>query len=97
MTTISIGISENQFKIKLNGHADYNPGNDIVCAACSVLIETLIRTLEEMEHPYKSTIESGHAEVETHSKAADPYFYMAYVGYKALAEAFPENVKVIHD
>lgn len=86
-----------KYTLVVSGHADYNPGNDIVCAACSVLAETLSRTLDTMGHPHQEKFKSGFARIESSSKEAEPYFKMAHIGYRALAESYPDHVQIIQD
>lgn len=86
-----------KYTLVVRGHADYNPGEDIVCAACSILAETLNMTLDRFNEPYQSSLKSGYAKIESSSKTAGPYFEMAYVGYKALSESYPDNVQIVHE
>jgi uncharacterized protein YsxB (DUF464 family) len=41
MTSASILENDDTFHVSVTGHAGYNPGNDIVCAAISTLTATL--------------------------------------------------------
>lgn len=41
MTYITYAAEAGEYYLKAEGHAGYNPGNDIVCAAISVLLQTL--------------------------------------------------------
>ena len=43
---ITIRIRKNGFQ--MNGHAGYNPGNDIVCSAISALTCTLLESLRSL-------------------------------------------------
>ena len=45
MTKVKFKQSGNIFRIGIDGHAGYNPGNDIVCASCSTLAYTLLQCL----------------------------------------------------
>lgn len=95
MTSVMMKHIGGKYTLVVSGHADYNPGNDIVCAACSVLAETLNMALDQFNESYQSSIKSGFALIESSSKTAKPYFEMAYVGYKALAESYPDHVQII--
>lgn len=48
---IRIEITENQMEycLTMTGHAGYNPGNDIVCAAASILGQTAVQLVYDME------------------------------------------------
>lgn len=96
-----------KMKIEISGHAGAGKkGQDIVCAAESMLVGALIRSLEiaknrgRTEFGYKEGPE-GSGEITiwanpwnnsvTEVKA---YFKMAVNGMKMLAEQYPEYVKI---
>lgn len=83
--------------IEIKGHANYNPGNDIVCASCSILAYTLLNTLEVENIPYTVEEESGYMCIETTVNESEPYFKMVHLGYKSLAQNYPENVRLIEN
>lgn len=105
MTTVrirfkGIGIVE----VSIKGHADYNPGNDIVCAGISTLSYTLLNYLRqaEKEHlvsDYSYTEEPGdiHMEFKVHwlfgreiSTAIDVF----RTGMEMLESQYPDNIRV---
>lgn len=45
MTTARFKQTGNKYDIKIKGHALFNPGNDIICSAASILAYTLINVL----------------------------------------------------
>ena len=49
MTTVRIRIKKLTVEVSVKGHADYNPGNDIVCAGISTLSYTLLNYLRQAE------------------------------------------------
>lgn len=88
--------------ITLKGHAEYAPaGSDIVCAACSILCDTLLCTLNGMKmdkliHSYSSSAFDGYMKIvvrmnKKRGKALLP-IYMAATGFQLLAESYPEHV-----
>ena len=97
MTSISISKNGDKYKMVAQGHAEYQPGNDIVCAACSTLAYTLASTLAVNHIKYRDMFKSGYAEVEAIGEAAHSYFLMAYVGYQSLEDNYPDHVEVMID
>jgi uncharacterized protein YsxB (DUF464 family) len=45
MTNIRCDNDREEYTIDIEGHADFNPGNDIVCSAASILAYTLENAL----------------------------------------------------
>ena len=97
-----IEITRFKSEIRLNGHAGYaERGNDIVCAAVSALVQTLIYSLEELA--------IDDIEIVTENKQIRSIKYRDlsttamllvnsfFIGVNMIAENFPENVKVIED
>ena len=79
------------------GHALYNPGNDVVCAAASALCGGLVAMLLKHRDDFISLLykeNCGECRVVCAGEAAAPYFEFALVGLSKLAEVFPENVRV---
>lgn len=98
MIDITVKKTPYDYRIKIVGHAGYNPGNDIVCSAVSALTYVLAHTA--------SGLQSGEYEVEM--KEGDTYIYVCpreqkevfrvfdeiVAGYKAIAKEYRRNVKV---
>lgn len=61
-----IVVNIRQDGIKVSGHAGYAPtGQDIVCAAVSTLIQTLVRSIEDLtEDTITYSISPGRADIE---------------------------------
>ena len=79
------------------GHAGYDPGNDVVCAAASALCGALTATLLKHDEEFFSLFveeRDGECRITCAGAAAAPYFELALVGLTKLAEAFPDNVRV---
>lgn len=75
--------------IDIKGHAHYAPqGEDIVCAAASILAMTLLDICEDAE----IRREDGHISIKHGDPAA---ILFARRGYKLLADAYPGFVEVI--
>lgn len=84
--------------IKIRGHAHYaEPGKDIVCAAVSVLVQTLIQSVESLTaDKIEKDMQPGTVDIKfwclsDQSKVLIDAFF---VGIKGIAEAHPDNVKL---
>ncbi len=94
-----IEISMGGGRVNVRGHSGYAPpGQDIVCAAVSTLLQTLIFTIEQKEPgAVRYRLAPGDSEVQiTHPSEltktlADAFF----VGVTAVADAYPEHVRII--
>ena len=93
-----IVIEHNKDSIKIRGHAKHAPiGQDIVCAGVSVLIQTLIQSVEtltadEIEYSMQpGTVDIKFWCLSDLSKVLIDAFF---IGIKGIAEAYPKNVKL---
>lgn len=85
--------------IRVEGHAQYGPpGEDIVCAGITALVQTLIRSVEDLAHDkIEYDISPGRADIrygnlsEKSRLLVDSFF----VGVCMIADEFPENVRVM--
>lgn len=105
MTTVRIRIkSELTVEVSVKGHADYNPGNDIVCAGISTLSYTLLNYLRqaEKEHlvrDYSYTEEPGdiHMEFTVHwmfGREIGTAIDVFRTGMEMLESQYPDNIRV---
>lgn len=85
-------------RITIKGHSGYAPiGQDIVCAAVSVLVQTLIQSVENLttdkiEYSMSpGTVDIKFWSLSDHSKVLIDSFF---IGIEGIAEAYPDNVKV---
>ena len=88
------------------GHAGMgDPGKDIVCAGASVLVYALLNTLLDAERRGRVELDlqvlkdSGSMRIHAKAKSGEEsriraYFKVAVMGYKALAEHYPNNVSI---
>lgn len=93
-------------RITIKGHSGYAPiGQDIVCAAVSILVQTLIQTIEELTadkitynmQPGKEELQPGAVDIKfwclsDQSKVLIDAFF---IGIKGIEEIYPDNVKLI--
>lgn len=103
MTEIYFGEREGRYSIHAEGHAGYRPGNDIVCAAISVLLQTLWVNLSEICGG-SGTQKEGDGifffslKVEEEMRPqAEALFYGTLRGLEMLAEEYPQNVRLHSD
>lgn len=93
---ITVTIEDN--RIKASGHAGYAPkGHDIVCAAFSALSLTLDRAVNALtDDDIQISIESGKMNAQWQRASPQGQLLInAYIeGVKALAENYPEYIKV---
>lgn len=97
MYLIEVNIREDG--INIFGHADYAPyGKDIVCAGVTALMQTLIRSIEDLtEDKIKYEISSGRTDIKYKnlSEKAKTLVDSFFVGICAIANEFPENVRIM--
>ena len=94
---------ENLFvKVSLDGHADFNPGNDIVCAGISTITFQMIGMLEELAAEGSVTyvtneIRPGHTMTCFRCIDEDKWHLVWRVikmGYECIAENYPEHLHI---
>ena len=85
-------------RITIEGHSGYAPiGQDIVCAAVSVLVQTLIQSVESLTADrieYK--MQPGKVDIKfwSLSDQSKVLINSFFIGINGIAEAHPDNVKV---
>lgn len=102
MTYIRCENDREEYTIEIEGHAGFNPGNDIVCAAESILMFTLTNALMDKAADIKE-ITCNEDEGEVHIKikgTRDSKHEIKTIietimfGYELLMEQYPANVSV---
>ena len=87
--------------IEINGHANYNPGNDIVCSAISALGYTLIGSLRNEEGVmlnYSINDEGIKCDVTSeHIDNVNKIFEVIKIGLLQIEITYPDNLKVIEE
>lgn len=103
MTHITVNKKDNRYSIKLNGHANYAPnGQDIVCAATSMITFMLLQMIDNMNARNEVSIirkrqEEGFVDVEISVRKAyqnsfDIVLEVILTGYKLLGNKYPNNI-----
>ena len=84
------------FRVIVRGHANYAPrGQDIVCAAMSVLflsMTTYISSLEEVRSRV-CRLERGYAEFEC-DRGGEQALKLACIGMQIVSENYPDHVRL---
>ena len=103
MTTVRID-DKSTVKISINGHADYNPGNDIVCAGISTLSYTLLNFLFDASarniiHTFKYRSNPGDIYLEFKkqrwdTKEINAAIRMFRTGMEMIESQYPDHIKV---
>lgn len=99
MTEIKWYWEDDDFGICAEGHAEYNPGNDIVCSAISCLLQTLYAGLEmQCFAPVEHRQESGKfvlsGSVYGYRERVVALFDSILYGLELIAEQYPDNVRI---
>ena len=101
MTKISISKKGRFYKVKISGHAAYaERGEDIVCAAISMLYYALLSTVENDKgiSYFKGNHENGFAQLTfSGGKNSPGAFEMAKNGFMLLERTYPKNVCLVND
>lgn len=94
---IKIRVSDN--RITVTGHSGYAPlGQDIVCAAVSVLTQNLINSIEELtDDKISYDIKPGRADIyyRNPSEKTKTLIDSFFIGCAAIADAYPEHVNIV--
>ena len=84
--------------LSVQGHAGYNPGNDIVCAAVSALVQTFEASAREFTtDEINSFMQDGDAVISwprAPTKELSLLIDSICLGLFRMAESYPENIEV---
>ena len=102
MTHIKWYWEDDDFGICAEGHAEYNPGNDIVCSAISALLQTLWAGLEmycftNVEHKQHSgafELRGKISRFKDHESKATALFNSIVYGLDLISKNYPDHVKI---
>lgn len=102
MVSITARKERNEYQLDIIGHAGYNPGNDIVCSAVSVLATTLVQKMRELDDidlfsAMKCTMESGNVHIYAKVRAGriwrfEVVFDTIMTGFALLNNTYPGYV-----
>lgn len=95
-----ITITHGKNFIEVSGHAEFDePGKDIVCAAVSVLLQNLFRSVHELTHDVlHGVFAKGYSKIvykENLSDGAQVLMDSFFIGCQMIAESYPDNVRIV--
>jgi len=107
MTEVTVLIKNRIVSIEASGHAGFaDHGEDIVCAAISVLVQTAVNSLEKVadisaNHIIVEMHEDGYMYIElpanlkeTQQSKAEVVLRTVLTGLEGIAEAYPKYMKL---
>lgn len=88
--------------MRLHGHADYNPGNDVVCAGISALAFAMVGTLRAMKDlsiKHLQTADGIDIEIEPFvlpedQAVVDAVFTTCLTGLRMIREQHPDHIEI---
>lgn len=95
MTIIRVYEENGVYTVEMNGHAGYNPGNDVVCSAISTLIQTYAASAENKiggASLVSAELDYGRAKVST--KGCKALYRSCVLGLMMIEKAYPDYVKI---
>lgn len=94
-----IEVQQHSGGISVKGHAGYAPhGQDIVCAAVSTLVQTLVVSISELTTTeIQHHMQPGAAEIKygTLSDSAQLLVKSFFIGMNMISESFPNHVRIV--
>ena len=95
MTHIFIDKEDDYFRLVAKGHAGYAvAGEDIVCAAISALVQTLMYHMEKITEDYECHVKSGDVMIYGKGVQAVRAFEVIETGLRIIAEDYPDYIFV---
>ena len=93
-----INVIRHRNGITMSGHANYAPpGQDIVCAGVSALVQTLIQSIKELtQDEIQYSMQPGWVDIKMRnlSEQAQLLVNSFFVGLELIAGEYPDNVKI---
>lgn len=106
MISVCFSWNENGYHARSEGHADYDPGHDPVCAAVSAIMFGLAGSLKTLTQGGDSclrwSVEQGIIQISFYPSSQDEdtarlLFLSAAVGITQVQMSHPDNVRVEMD
>lgn len=106
MTEVTVGYKDSIVSLEASGHAGFaSHGEDIVCAAISVLMQTAVNSLEAVagiDFIIFEADESGYMYIElpaglndAQALKADVIMNTVLTGLRGIADAYPKHIKLL--
>lgn len=95
MIKVNITVSDDTYDISAEGHALFNPGNDIVCSAVSALFYAFAGYLHNDSKVRRADIhlDSGDAKIKAKGDIKQA-FDVFIIGLLQIEKAYPDNLKI---
>jgi len=94
MTNIQAECKDDKFILIVDGHTGYgNVGSDILCAAVSILVQTLISIIDGMDE-CQYDIGEGYAYVTGHGQQAVDAYRYTMSGLNLLQVNYPRFISI---
>lgn len=98
MIRVDYTFTDSLHVLEITGHAEYNNGNDIVCAGVSAITYTLAGFLWNDKPAYNGAwfkLDSGFGRIHCHrTPHTDIAIKMAMIGFAQIANTYPNNVTI---
>ena len=93
-----IVITKYDNRITVKGHANYAPpGQDIVCASVSTLVQVLIKCIEDMtDDKIEYSIQPGMVDIKFVNLSENAQLLVSsfFIGAQMIADQYPNNVRL---
>ena len=87
--------------MKLDGHAEYNPGNDVVCAGISALSFAMVGMLDHLKVHYRRRKVDVGVDVEVDpfivpedQQVVDAVFMTCLTGLRQIEKKYPDHIEI---
>lgn len=94
-----IEVNIRKDEVKVSGHANYAvSGSDIVCAGVTALIQTLIKSIEDLtEDKIEYEISPGRVDIKYRdlSEKSQTLVDSFFIGVGMIADEFPDYVRIM--
>lgn len=96
MINIKVSVKDDEYSIEADGHALFNPGNDIVCSAVSALFYAFAGFLHNSSVVRRADVHlnSGDAKIKARGDIQQA-FDMFMIGLLQIEKAYPSNLLII--
>lgn len=86
-----------EYALTMDGHAGFNPGNDVICAALSCLFFSLCNYLDSIASPEVEIVQDGgYGSVRCRGGLRVRLaFEFCVFAFRMLSSSYPENVRVV--
>lgn len=95
MTNIVYNTENNGFFLEAKGHSGFAAyGKDIVCAAISVLLQTLVEELKKSSPYLNYSMRDGYVFIHASGPNTPIIFDTILTGLELIEDCYPEHIKI---